>query len=75
MDIDDPIWEDVGIKDEEVALPWLCDENVRKGIRLVLQLDRCKEKECRLYAERASMQEWFREKWECTSRTLSSTGE
>ena len=75
MDINDPIWEDIGIKEEEVALPWLCDKNMQKDIRLVLQLDQYEEKECRLHAERASMQEWLREEWEYISRILLLTGE
>ena len=57
IDVDDPIWEDVGIEEKEIAPPWLCDKNMQKGIRLVLQLDRCEEEERRLHAERASMQE------------------
>ena len=57
LDVDDPIWEDVEIEEETAASPWLCNEEMRKGIRLVLQLDQCEEEECRIKAERGSIQE------------------
>ena len=36
LDIDDDIWQDVGLTDADgsrVTPPWLCDENVRDGIK------------------------------------------
>lgn len=44
LDVDDVIWQDLGLEDEEGTPPlWLCDDNVRSGIRAVLQKDRCNE--------------------------------
>lgn len=62
LDIDDSIWEDIEIEEEKSAAPpWLCNKNVQKGIKLVLQFDRCEEEEWRIKGERQAMQEWFAE--------------
>ena len=74
LDINDLIWENVKIEKETVALSWLCDEEMCKRIRLVLQPDQCEEEECRIKAERGSIQEWFAEKWNCITRAVSTTG-
>jgi hypothetical protein len=76
LDVDDEIWQDVGLEDDtEGPVPrWLGDESVRKGIKLMLLLDRCKEEEARLRKERRSMQEWMREEWACLQAAIGNTG-
>jgi hypothetical protein len=75
LDVDDDIWEDAGLDDEDgVIPPWLGDNNVRKGIRSVLMLDRCVEEEHRLVNERASMQLWMHEEWETVQRAIAMNG-
>ncbi|KAJ3978579.1 hypothetical protein F5890DRAFT_1422496, partial [Lentinula detonsa] len=71
LDVDDDIWLDIGLgynEDKEGeggnAPPlWLSNENVRKGIRALLERDRCEEERDRLLTERRAMQEWFSEEW------------
>jgi hypothetical protein len=50
LDIDDAIWKDVGLADEDLVNPplWMCDEDVRRGIKALLELDHCLEEEARL---------------------------
>ncbi|KIJ59349.1 hypothetical protein HYDPIDRAFT_62704, partial [Hydnomerulius pinastri MD-312] len=44
LDVDDNIWQDVGLGDDVGDPPaWLSDEDVRAGIRLLLEKDRCSE--------------------------------
>ena len=61
LDVNDPSWEDVEIEKETAVSPWLCDKEMHKEIRLVLQLDQCEKEERRIKAERGSIQEWFAE--------------
>lgn len=65
LDVDDAIWQDVGLDDEPAGDPpnWLADEDTRAGIRSVLEYDRCCEEEARLIRERLSMQDWMEEEW------------
>ncbi|KII82805.1 hypothetical protein PLICRDRAFT_120248, partial [Plicaturopsis crispa FD-325 SS-3] len=67
LDVDDDIWQDVGLDDSEDGrdgIPlWLGDDKVRDGIRARLEVDRCLEEEIRLSKERCSMQEWMIEEW------------
>ena len=69
LDINDPIWEDVGLDDSTDDHPggsiprWLSDEKVRKGIRGLLQCDRCLEEEQRLLQERADLEDWAVMEW------------
>jgi len=67
LDVDDDIWHDIGLSDDIDALqnipPWLGDENVREGIKALLELDRCEEEERRLVSECISMQQWMKEEW------------
>lgn len=76
LDVDEEIWQDIGLDDGDgSALPgWLVDPNVRKGIRYMLQADRCAEEEARLKHERANMQEWIASEWAATSTSLEYTG-
>ncbi|KAG0698489.1 hypothetical protein DFH29DRAFT_983874 [Suillus ampliporus] len=60
LNIDDNIWQDVGLDDDTMVPPvWLSDDAVRNGIRLQLKVDRCVEEEARLMRERAVIQEWM----------------
>ena len=48
LDVDDDIWQDIGLTetDESTDPPlWLCNEDVRTGIKVMLELDRCLEEE------------------------------
>ncbi|KAG1883231.1 hypothetical protein F4604DRAFT_1879008 [Suillus subluteus] len=64
LDVDDDIWQDVGLEDETADPPrWLADDNVRQGICLLLDLDRCLEEEDRLRCERRVMQECMILEW------------
>ena len=70
LDVDDPIWHDEGLgeasEEAEGDVPcWMCDENVRNGIRHLLDQDRCIEEEQRLQKEHCTLQEWLREEWQC----------
>ncbi|KAF8201028.1 hypothetical protein K438DRAFT_1513344, partial [Mycena galopus ATCC 62051] len=54
LDVDDTIFQDVGLDDrygndgDDNPPLWLSDDNVRKGINAVLQLDQCDKEERRL---------------------------
>ncbi|THU86821.1 hypothetical protein K435DRAFT_682930 [Dendrothele bispora CBS 962.96] len=78
LDVDDAIWQDIGLTYDEGPSdeppPWLADENIRKGIRSMLEVDRCDEEDERLGVEMRSLQEWFKEKWEVVERKLEETG-
>ena len=78
LDVDDDIWQDIGLNEDDDCTeppPWLSDENVRKGIRAMLDLDRCSEEEPRLILERRSLQEWFSEEWAIVNSAIDATGE
>ncbi|KAG2060363.1 hypothetical protein BDR06DRAFT_979650 [Suillus hirtellus] len=52
LDVDNEIWQDVGLEDEIAdPPPWLTDNNVCHGICLLLDHDRCVEEENRLSHE------------------------
>ncbi|KAI5991683.1 hypothetical protein F5J12DRAFT_907475 [Pisolithus orientalis] len=53
LDVDDDIWQDIGLEDDSVGLPpaWLADER------------RCEEEERRLLYERKTLMEWHSEEW------------
>jgi hypothetical protein len=75
LDVDDEIWQDVGLEDETVDPPrWLADERVRRGIRLLLDHDRCMEEEDRLKRERCVMQEWMIMEWTALQRARAVAG-
>ncbi len=67
LDVDDNIWQDIGLTDENDNSidipPWLINDNVRAGIRALLDYNRCEEEEKRLKQERISLQQWFTEEW------------
>jgi hypothetical protein len=75
LNVDDDIWQDIGLNDDNIegsAPAWLCDENTRKGIKALLELDRCIEEEEHLSKERCVLQEWFMKEWEIVQIVLSS---
>ncbi|THV02106.1 hypothetical protein K435DRAFT_853082 [Dendrothele bispora CBS 962.96] len=74
LDVDEEIWQDVGL-DEDAENPplWLCNEEVRRGIRAVLELDRCDEENSRLRAQRKALQEWFMDEWYTSEAALEQT--
>lgn len=74
LDVDEAIWDDDDHDESETAL-WQCNEEVRRGIRLMLQYDRCIEEERQLRRERTAMQEWFVEEWQSTQKALDTVGE
>ncbi|KAG1823915.1 uncharacterized protein BJ212DRAFT_1476767 [Suillus subaureus] len=64
LDVNDNIWQDVGLEDETVDPPrWLANDNVHQGIRLLLDLDRCLEEEDRLRCKHCVMQECMILEW------------
>jgi hypothetical protein len=79
INVDSEIWQDTGLLDEEDAdqgpPEWLCNENVRKGIRAMLEVDRCEEELARLAKERSSLQDWLREEWAVNRVAITDYGE
>jgi hypothetical protein len=76
LDVDDEIWQDVGLEDVDMdgEIPrWLGDDDVREGIKSLLELDRCKEEERRLCRECQATQEWMLEEWQCVSEAINIT--
>lgn len=76
LDVDDDIWQDVGLDDDESGPlpPWLSNLKVREGIRGILELDRCNEEAGRISHERDAMQEWFSEEWKVLNAALQTAG-
>ncbi|KAJ7684879.1 hypothetical protein DFH06DRAFT_968141 [Mycena polygramma] len=77
LDVDDTIFQDVGLGDNDEnddygAEPplWLCDDNVRNGIKALLELDRCDEEDARLRREARSLRMWFAEEWSMTTTAI-----
>jgi hypothetical protein len=77
LGVDDPIWYDLGLDDESSTAPprWLCDENMRKGIRAMLLKNRCLEESPRLLRERGHLQIWFANEWKAVSLAIQATDE
>ncbi|KAG6903946.1 hypothetical protein DXG01_013727, partial [Tephrocybe rancida] len=65
LDVDDTIWEDIGLEDGSPAAPppWLANESVCAGIKALLEHDRCIKEEVRLQHECCSMHIWLSEEW------------
>lgn len=72
LDVDNAIWEDDGPDDISTAL-WHCNEDVRRGIRYLLQQDRCIEEKKQLQKERSAIQHWFVEEWRSTQMALEAS--
>ncbi|KAF8172859.1 hypothetical protein K438DRAFT_1611643, partial [Mycena galopus ATCC 62051] len=76
LDVDDAIFEDVGLDDPdgEEPLLWLRDEKVRAGIKAMLELDRCDEEDAQLQREAIALREWFREEWNIITAAIEAAG-
>ncbi|KAJ3475061.1 hypothetical protein NLI96_g12083 [Meripilus lineatus] len=74
LDVDDVIWDDDRDDPDWSAPLWQYNEDLRRGIRLLLQCDRCEEEEKRLQKERSSIQEWFVEEWQSTQKAIEAVG-
>lgn len=78
LDVDDAVWEDVGLDDDEERgtepPPWLADEKVREGIKAMLEVDRCDEEDVRLKKERRALQVWFAEEWAVVNLAIERAG-
>jgi hypothetical protein len=75
LDVDDEIWLDISLGDDEGPTPaWLGDENVRLGIKTLLQWDRCVEEEARLKKELGALQQWMKEEWMCVQTCIDIAG-
>ncbi|KAH6905427.1 hypothetical protein BKA70DRAFT_1373178 [Coprinopsis sp. MPI-PUGE-AT-0042] len=73
LDIDNSIWDLRGLGSDDQSPPlWMADESVMTGIRAWLQLERCKEEEDRLLAERMSMGAWCQTQWNMISNALET---
>ncbi|KAI6016833.1 hypothetical protein BKA83DRAFT_4059403 [Pisolithus microcarpus] len=72
LDVDDDIWQDVGLGDDSDGFlpPWLADVKVRSGIRSLLDLRRCEEEERCLLQERKALIHWFAEEWGHLQQTI-----
>ncbi|KAI6043824.1 hypothetical protein EDC04DRAFT_2890526 [Pisolithus marmoratus] len=77
LDMDDDIWQDAGLGDDtgRLAPAWLADENVRSGIRSLLELRHCEEEERCLLHERRTLMEWFSEEWSHMKRAREGSGD
>jgi hypothetical protein len=77
LDIDDDIWQDIGLTsetDDMTEIPaWLGNIGVRDGIKALLEHDRCVEEMKRVKHERVCMQEWFKEEWEVVEEAIVIT--
>ncbi|KAJ7354318.1 hypothetical protein DFH08DRAFT_955712 [Mycena albidolilacea] len=70
LDVDDAIWQDMGLDEDTVPASWLVDDKVHAGIRAMLQKDRCNEEAPRLKRECRYLQIWFATEWEAVSETM-----
>ncbi len=76
LDVDDAIWQDIGLDDDAAPARWLVDNKVRAGIRAMLQKDRCGEEAPRLLRERRHLRVWFAIEWKAVSEAIElSKGE
>ncbi|KAH6869852.1 hypothetical protein BKA70DRAFT_1490269 [Coprinopsis sp. MPI-PUGE-AT-0042] len=75
LDVDDPIWDDTGLDDAEGQLDealWLCNEEVRGGIKALLMVERCEEELARLKTECRALHQWVCEEWSLLIQGLVS---
>ncbi|EJD36772.1 hypothetical protein AURDEDRAFT_73874 [Auricularia subglabra TFB-10046 SS5] len=64
LDVDDEIWEEdpgLGPQDEGDLPAWQVNAKVRRGIRALLEVDRCREERERLSAEARALVSWWSE--------------
>lgn len=78
LEVDDVIFLDIGLDDaddnDREPPPWLCDEQVRVGIKGMLQLDRCDEEDARLWRETMALRVWFGEEWQLSREVIERAG-
>ncbi|KAJ7661818.1 hypothetical protein B0H17DRAFT_1212137 [Mycena rosella] len=74
LDVDDAIWQDVGLQDEGQKEPplWLSSDSVRSGIRAMLDLDCAHEEDGFLARERESLCVWFAEEWTIVNAAMQA---
>ncbi|KAK1226517.1 hypothetical protein PQX77_010504 [Marasmius sp. AFHP31] len=53
------LWEDIWISKTDTPPKWLVDEDIRKGIKSFLNLDRCAKERARLEKEAQNLLSWF----------------
>lgn len=72
LDVDDVIWQDLGLDEDQQGTPplWLSNDNVRSGIRALLQKDRCQEEAPQLLRERGHLQTWFATEWKAVCEAI-----
>ncbi|KAG1803292.1 uncharacterized protein BJ212DRAFT_1449924 [Suillus subaureus] len=76
LDVDDNIWQDIGLDNATVNPPvWLSDEAIRNGIQLQLEVDHCFKEEAQLMRKWSVMQEWMLMEWEGIQDALSNADE
>ncbi|KAI6094879.1 hypothetical protein F5141DRAFT_1222941 [Pisolithus sp. B1] len=70
LDVDDDIWQDVGLGDESdgVSPPWVVDEKTCSGIKSLLELKHYEEEERHLLKEKEALVLWFSEEWGCMQK-------
>ncbi|KAE9387948.1 hypothetical protein BT96DRAFT_836928, partial [Gymnopus androsaceus JB14] len=81
LDVDDNIWLDIGLgydddndEGDGSAPPlWLSNDDVRAGIRAMLDRDRCLGERKRLLDERSAMQEWFNKEWKVVTMAMQDS--
>jgi len=77
LDVDDDIWQDIGLTDDTddmINIPeWLGNDEVRTGIKALLEYDRGVEEMRRVKHKRTCMQEWFQEKWMVVQAAIEDT--
>ncbi|KAF9513355.1 hypothetical protein BS47DRAFT_1265433, partial [Hydnum rufescens UP504] len=62
LDVNNDIWQDIGLADDEfdgTVPPWLGDEDVRNGIRLMQEVVNCRDELYLCDRESYSLQQWF----------------
>jgi hypothetical protein len=75
LDVDDEIWQDINVDNLDGSVPaWLGDNNIRDGIRVLLQHDRCVEEEMRIVREVHTLREWMQEEWVSIQNCIHISG-
>ncbi|KAG6904627.1 hypothetical protein DXG01_008525, partial [Tephrocybe rancida] len=74
LNVDDTIWEDIGLEDGSPVAPplWLANEGVHVGIKALLEHDHCVEEVVRLQHECRSMHIWLSEEWRIVNLALGT---
>ncbi|KAJ7686051.1 hypothetical protein B0H14DRAFT_3534785 [Mycena olivaceomarginata] len=70
LDVNNAIWQDMGLDEDTAPEAWLVDDKVQAGICAMLQKDRCDEEAPRLKREHRHLQIWFAMEWEAVSETM-----